>query len=215
MRISELSEQSGVPIPSIKYYLREGLLAPGTALGGRQADYTDAHLERLRLIRALVDVVALPLAKVKRILRLVDDPGGDLYSSLGQAVDALPPYRRESETSADFPRARAVIDRLGWTFDAGFAATGQLERALAAVEDAGIPLSEPRLEAYSAAVRQMAEYDLVHMPDAADSPAEAIEHTVLGTALYEPVLVALRRLAHQDIAAHMLDVPAMQRRPPD
>jgi hypothetical protein len=27
---------------------------------------------------------------------------------------------------------------------------------------------------------------------------------VLGTALYEPVVVALRRLAHQDVAARLL-----------
>jgi len=31
MRISQLSAESGVPIPTIKYYLREGLLPGGEA----------------------------------------------------------------------------------------------------------------------------------------------------------------------------------------
>ncbi len=34
-----------------------------------------------------------------------------------------------------------------------------------------------------------------------DSAESAIEYAVLGTAIYEPVLAALRRLAHQDIGA--------------
>jgi hypothetical protein len=32
-------------------------------------------------------------------------------------------------------------------------------------------------------------------------PHAAVENTVLGTALYESVILALRRLAHQDVAA--------------
>ena len=59
MRIAELSTRSGTSIASIKYYLREGLLAPGTPTGRNQADYGEAHLYRLRLIRALIDVGGL------------------------------------------------------------------------------------------------------------------------------------------------------------
>ncbi|WP_437582500.1 MerR family transcriptional regulator [Paramicrobacterium sp. CJ85] len=207
MRISELSAETNVPIPSIKYYVREGLLEPGTPLGGRQADYSDVHVTRLRLIRALLDVVGLPIAKVRRILELIDEPGDDLFTTLGEAVDALPPYAQGSETDAAWPRARAVIERLGWTFDERYAATGQLERALAAVEGTGIPLSEERLDTYAAAARQVAAFDIAHMPEVPQNPAAAIEYSVLGTALYEPVLVALRRLAHQHLAAEALGAP--------
>lgn len=38
-------------------------------------------------------------------------------------------------------------------------------------------------------------------------PSRAIEYSVLSTALYEPALVALRRLAHQDAAAARLNPP--------
>ena len=47
MRIAELSRRSGVSVPTIKYYLREGLLAAGERTGPNQARYDEAHLRRL------------------------------------------------------------------------------------------------------------------------------------------------------------------------
>ncbi len=46
MRISELSRRSGVSIPTIKYYLRDGLLPAGRATAANQADYDEDHLRR-------------------------------------------------------------------------------------------------------------------------------------------------------------------------
>ncbi|QPZ37429.1 MerR family transcriptional regulator [Paramicrobacterium chengjingii] len=205
MRISELSHETNVSVASIKYYLREGLLPAGETLGARQADYGDAHITRLRLIRALVDVVGLPIAKVKRIFELIENPGDDMFSTLGKAVDSLPPYAAEGETDADdYPKARKIIEGLDWTYDARYAATGQLERSLGAIEGTGVPMSRERLEVYSRAARMVAEFDIAHLPQADADPSATIEYSVLGTALYEPILVALRRLAHQDIAARAL-----------
>ena len=62
MRISELSEASGVPVATLKYYLREGLLPPGESLGATRADYSEDHLRRVRLVRALVDAVGADIA---------------------------------------------------------------------------------------------------------------------------------------------------------
>ena len=39
MRIGELSRLSGVPVATIKYYLREGLLPPGVHSHPNQANY--------------------------------------------------------------------------------------------------------------------------------------------------------------------------------
>ncbi|GAB3384493.1 MerR family transcriptional regulator [Humibacter soli] len=210
MRISELAQRSGVPIATIKYYLREGILSPGVTRGATQADYGDEHLSRLRLIRSLADLAGLPIAQIKTVLGLIDHPDPDLFATLGQAVSALPPYV-EAGAEAQHPRARAAIEHLGWTYDATYPATWQLERALAAVEEAGIPLTDERLDAYGAALRPMAQYDVGAAPGGAiDADARdpdrsaAVRYAVLGTALYEPVVVALRRLAHQDVAARSL-----------
>ena len=48
MRISDLSRASGVTIPTIKFYLREGLLPSGDRTARNQATYEAAHVRRLQ-----------------------------------------------------------------------------------------------------------------------------------------------------------------------
>jgi DNA-binding transcriptional MerR regulator len=201
VRISELVERTGVPLATVKFYLREGMLPPGTAVTATRSEYGEEHVRRLRLIRALSDVAGLPLQRVKDVLALIDGPGGTLYNTLGRAVAALPPYVPDDGAS-DYPRARAALEAIGQVYDPRFAAVPQLDRALAAVEAAGIPLTDDRLAVYAEHLRAMAEYDLDRMPDG-DREAQ-LGYAVLGTALYDPVVAALRRLAHQDAALRRL-----------
>ncbi|MFF1573974.1 MerR family transcriptional regulator [Leifsonia sp. NPDC058292] len=200
VKVSELVAETGVPLATIKYYLREGMLMPGEATSATQANYGDDHVRRVRLIRSLSEVAGLPLQKVKVVLDLIDNPGGSLFDALGRAVAALPPHLDDAEPP--YPLAQAAIDELGQLYDPRYAAVAQLERALEAVADAGIPMTPERLAVYGEHVRAMAEFDIGRMPSA--DPAEALGYAVLGTALYEPVIAALRRLAHQDIAARRL-----------
>lgn len=206
MRISELAAQAGASVPTIKYYLREGLLAPGTPRSATQADYGDDHVHRIRVIKALVDVAGLPLQQVRVILGLIEQPDGDILATLGRSVAALPPYLPDAGDDAvpaedAYPLAREVLQALGQVCDPGYAAVAQLERSLQAVADAGIPLGPERLAVYGRSLMAMAEFDVAGMPR---DPAATIEHAVLGTALYEPVILALRRLAHQDAATRSL-----------
>lgn len=203
MRISALAVAADLPVATVKYYLREGLLHPGVATSATQATYDETHVRRLLLIRALIGSVGLSLQQARAILQLVDDPGDDLYATLGRAVSALPPATEPpSDDEPDpFPRARAALEALGQVYDPRFAAVAQLEAALAATEAAGMPISHDRLLEYGRRLREIAAYDLEHMPA---EPHAAVEYTVLGTALYEPVILALRRLAHQDVAASRL-----------
>jgi DNA-binding transcriptional MerR regulator len=59
VRTSGLTRASGVSAPTIKYYLRQGMLPPGVHTHPNQVDYTDDHLTRLHLIRALIDIGGL------------------------------------------------------------------------------------------------------------------------------------------------------------
>ena len=57
MRISALATAADVPLATVKFYLREGLLHPGAATSATQASYDESHVRRIRLIRALTGPV--------------------------------------------------------------------------------------------------------------------------------------------------------------
>lgn len=197
MRISELAEQSGMPIATLKFYIREGMLPRGEATSATRAEYGDEHLARLRLIAALADVRGLPLSRVKEILTLVDDPDPDPLIALGRAVGVLPPY--VDETIDEFPRAREAIDTLGLTYDPHFTAVPQLDDAIRALENAGLDIGPETLHRYADAMRAIAIDEVA--PISSMSLQQAVSYSVLGTALYEPLMLALRRLAHQHLLA--------------
>src|SRR6188474_1141198 len=63
--LQQLADEAGVTPRTIRYYVAQGLLpSPGAGSGVR---YTDAHLERLRLIRQL-QRNHLPLAEIRKQL---------------------------------------------------------------------------------------------------------------------------------------------------
>ena len=65
MRISELSRESGVPVATIKFYLRERLLPDGVLTSATQAQYDETHVARLRLVRALIGPGGLSIAAAR------------------------------------------------------------------------------------------------------------------------------------------------------
>ena len=89
MRISELSAATDLPIGTIKYYLREGLLPAGHRSSRTTADYDATHMERLRLVRALIETGGLGLAAVRRVLTVIDAPDPQRLDVLATAQDAL------------------------------------------------------------------------------------------------------------------------------
>jgi DNA-binding transcriptional MerR regulator len=200
LRVSELVAATGVPLATVKFYLREGLLMPGRSTSATRAEYDEQHVRRLALIRALAGL-GLPIPKVKIVVNLIDEPTDSLFESLGGALAALPPY--DLEVREDYPRARAALQALGQVYDPAYAAVAALESALDAAEKVGIPMTDERLHAYGRHIRAIASADLEMMPNT--TPQAAIEYAVLGTAIYEPVIAALRRLAHQDLMATTLD----------
>jgi len=89
MRISALSARTEVPVGTIKYYLREGLLAPGRQTSRTTAEYDEEHVERIRLVRALTDAGGLGIAAVRRIVGVLDAPAPARLDVLATAQDAL------------------------------------------------------------------------------------------------------------------------------
>src|SRR5207248_1232149 len=85
VRIAELSRVTGVPIPTIKYYIRSGLLPAGDRTSWNQAQYDETHARRLRLVRALIEVGGLSVAATRQMLDSISTPGLSLFGTLGKA----------------------------------------------------------------------------------------------------------------------------------
>ncbi len=206
MRISELSAASGVTIPTIKFYLREGLLEPGERRGVNQADYGEAHLARLRLIRALREVAGLGLGPIAEVLEACSASPGAQRAAAGRAIDALgiaAPVMgvTEQKLAAARDEVVAVLRGRGWRFRRDAAAIDTLARAmLAARETFETGLSAEDLGCYADAMLRVAYDELeVASPEHARTPEGALRTAVLGTVLFEPVILALRRLAFEHL----------------
>jgi DNA-binding transcriptional MerR regulator len=253
MKISELARVTGVTVPTIKYYVREGLLPSGRQISATQADYDDGHVDRLRLVRALVEVGGLSLTVVGELLTTIYESGTDESSTDGSSKaesskagspDSRPsdsgtrasgtdtagsgePDDEEPDDEADTKiadaiaaahqalvpqpsrsmtpiagvvppepdRARAAMQALGWQVDPDSAGLHQLETALSGLDSVGLPPGELTLDTYAQAALSIAEADVRSLPTG--SAADAVRRVVLGTVMYDPVLIALRRLAQQ------------------
>src|SRR5688500_13822638 len=133
MRMSELSAESGVPIATIKYYLREGLLHQGEQTSATRAAYDGTHLRRLRLIRALLEVGRLPVSAIKKVVEAVEDESLPVHEMLGTAHYALSPAV-EREPTAEWDEALAEVDSLlagiGWEVEPEAPARHELAHTL-------------------------------------------------------------------------------------
>jgi DNA-binding transcriptional MerR regulator len=196
MRMAELSRTTGVPVATIKYYLREGLLPAGRPLAATQADYDDGHVQRLRLVRALLVVGGLSVAAAKAVVDSLDAAPTDVAAAVGAAHGALPPAVPPADDAGPV-RALAAIEALGWDVDPDSTGVRQLDAALAGADAVGLPIRAERLAVYGAAALDMAEIEVGSMPTT--TPTAAVHHAVVGTVMYEPVILALRRVAQQHV----------------
>ncbi|WP_171118810.1 MULTISPECIES: MerR family transcriptional regulator [Streptomyces] len=206
MRLAELSERSGVSTATIKYYLREGLLPPGRRITATQAEYDEEHLRRLRLVRALIQVGGVSVAAAREVLAALDDDSLDHNERLGTAVWALPHGRPadpdDPATETARQRADRLMELLGWGYgpltDAPPPAYEMLVTSIATLERLGYPCTVEDLAPYTRALGQLAVHDLDLVERYGRTADEQVEAAVALTVLYEPVLLALRRLAEAE-----------------
>ncbi|MGW0366173.1 MerR family transcriptional regulator [Streptomyces sp. NPDC002990] len=204
MRIGELSRRTGIPVPTIKYYVREGLLPAGRLTSPNQASYDEAHERRLRLIRVLLDVGGLKVAAVAEVLAAVDDPGMSPHKILGEATHRIVPRYADSAREEELEDAREevseLIRRRGWQVDGTHPAAEALAGALAAVERVGHGEFTGVLDEYADAAERVARVDLAYVGRWA-GPDAVVERAVVGTVLGDALFATLRRLAHVDGSA--------------
>ncbi|UZJ32190.1 MerR family transcriptional regulator [Streptomyces endophytica] len=202
MRIGELSRATGVAVPTIKYYVREGLLPAGRLTSPNQARYDDGHVRRLRLIRGLMDVGGLSVAAVREVLAAVDSPEEPVHKVLGAAQEAIAPPQAAAPDGIEEARrtVEELIRRRGWRVAPQNPSVEALAVALATLQGLGHGDFAELLEGYADACERVADADLEWVGRNAEVD-RLVESVVVGTVVGDAVLSALRRLAHVDASA--------------
>lgn len=207
MRIAELSQRTGVPVPTIKYYLREGLLPAGELTSPNQARYDDRHVQRLRLVRVLLDIGRLPIATIRDLLTELDQPDPDVHQVLGRALPAAVGTRESVEPvmlAEAHVRVRKLIGQRGWLLSGNERTTQAAAEVVAAFAQVAADV-EQLLEHYADLAEQMAVHDLRFVAQSEDNEGR-LHLAVIGSILGDSLFAALRRMAQEHESAKMFGI---------
>jgi DNA-binding transcriptional MerR regulator len=207
MRMGDLATTTGVPVATLKYYLREGLLHPGIATAVNQAAYDDGHVRRVKLVQALLQLGRLSIADAQQVIAAVEDEGLPIHDAFGVAQDAMVPDRDRSgpEYAAALDDVDRFVRRHRLRVRPEAAVRRMLADALVGLGEcdllpAGVVASSELFDSMVPALVAMAEQSVASTPDLA-SRAEQVEHTVAGTIVFEVAYAAVRRLTLEDASA--------------
>ena len=118
LKMSELVERSGVSAPTIKHYLREGLLPEPVRTSRNMAYYGPEFVERLSLIKRLQEQRFMPLRLIKRMLAEEPERLAALLELEDRIIEkALSESQEQARVSPEELRGRyevpqAALDRL-------------------------------------------------------------------------------------------------------
>ncbi|MCX4692250.1 MerR family transcriptional regulator [Streptomyces sp. NBC_01408] len=211
MRIGELSRRTGVPVPTIKYYVREGLLPPGELTSPNQASYGEVHERRLQLVRALLEVGGLSVAAIGEVLAAIDDKERPVHKLLGAAAQRLVPEfgdgrggdhggAADAETVLARERVARLIEERGWRVERDGKAAEALVSALASLARVGHGGFVDVLDEYAEAAERVGRADLDYTARRV-AREDLVEAVVVGTVLGDAIFAALRRMAQVDASA--------------
>lgn len=198
MKMAELSAVSGIPIATIKFYLRENLLAAGERTAPNQADYGPEHAARLRLIRSLIDVGGLAVADAREVLAAIDSdlPLQDTFAIAQRTVsEHIDPAGIDLRA---LDRIDAVLN--GWLVSAENPGRLAAARVIESLDEVGQLDARGWLDRYAHAALLVAEADVDEIAALSDRAAQA-QTVVVGTVLGDALFAALRRAAQEHVSA--------------
>lgn len=217
MRMSELSTTTGVTVPTLKFYLRERLLHAGERTSPNQARYDATHVERVRLVRALLEVGGLSVAQAARVIGALDSdlPLSSVFGVAQRAVSipaALASADDDAPDAEPAPtngqtRIAALCESRDWHVHANNPGLPLAARVLDTYAALGLDhISDTVLEGYAQAADLVAAADLAAV-GAAGRPAEMTRTVAAGTVLGDALLAGLRRIAQEAESVRRFPVP--------
>ena len=198
MRMAELSTRSGVATATIKYYQREGLLPDGERTASNQVTYNEAHVERLRLVRALIDVGGLSVAACTSVITALDSEV-DLQWVFSAAQHAVSPELEVESISAE---ALEVIDAAMPTWHVSPDNPGRLAAARVYESFTSVGQSDETgwFSRYAEVALRAAELDIDELQTRPTRDAQA-ELVIVGTVLGDQLFSGFRRAAQEHVTS--------------
>ena len=115
MRISQISERTGIPARLLRYYEEQGLLAPARNASGYR-DYDDRDVEVARRARLLLDA-GLSTATIRTVAPCLIERAGRLAPLCAEIIDDL--KREQARIEASIMTLAASRDAIGAVIAAG------------------------------------------------------------------------------------------------
>jgi DNA-binding transcriptional MerR regulator len=199
MLVSELAERADLPLATVKYYLREGLLAPGVVTGPRRSEYCEAHVRRLRVLRMLREVGGVPVQRLRQIVGAMDDPDLPVHDAMTVIADVISddPGPRDVDAAS-----RQIVDDVlrgvGWdSIRAESLDRRRLAELVALLNGPGPLGASPEVLRYYAEVADGIAGTEISLVDHSRDRAELLEDMVTGSVVYGQVFALLRQLGHE------------------
>jgi DNA-binding transcriptional MerR regulator len=110
LKISELAERSGVPVATVRHYLREGLLPEPVKTSRNMAYYPPEFIQRIRLIKQLQEDRFMPLRVIRDLLER-DDAEPERLRAMIELEDQILSRRSWASASGSRPRRSGAATR--------------------------------------------------------------------------------------------------------
>lgn len=200
MKLQDLSATTDTPVPSIKYYLRIGLLPPGWKKNLTTAVYDDSHVARLELIAALRQIVGAPIDMIRSLTPLIDDPASTTIAVLqtAQQIGAgFHPSATPAEVGDDVrARVTGLIAERSWP-DVDSSARREVEQVLGEMAAYGYTPGDAHFQAVSAALDDISGLDIDWtIADTGGDRNRLAMRVAVGTHQHARLVLALLRLGH-------------------
>lgn len=236
MLLHELSAASGCSTATIKYYRREGLLPAGERLTATRQEYGSAHLERLQLIQVLREIADAPIARIRRLTQLLDDPGVPAIRALEEAqaislgadpegagpkgedpkgedpAGADPEGANSGSWRPEHPSVATLLDRLDWP-DIDSVPRRALDDLLHTLEGWEMPADPDTLQRYAEPMAAIARREVDFLRGGtrnAPPPSDdvVVLRAVAGTIAFDRLTQVLRALGHTSLSVQASAIPS-------
>jgi len=222
IKIGELAKRSGMPVATIKHYLREGLIAPARKTGRTMSWYHPTLVDRLAAIKELQERQFLPLDVIRDAMERGGGAADDLAAATAIAKVLTKRGGTRSRTREEVIARGNDPRELDWLAAAGLAVPSGTDQrykgddlallvTLGAARSAGLAadmLPFAILDRYLAALRALVAVELEMFragvfPRAKQGDVERL--TTVATELSERLVILLRRKLLLPTLGHLVE----------